>query len=79
MRELHRWETDARASAAELKLIELLISDEPEAGMEDLSEVEIPNNVLKGLKEAQVAEEQEILAEEEAQLAEKTAVGGEET
>ena len=33
--------------------------------MEDLSKVEIPTDVLKGLKECQVAEEKEILDEEE--------------
>ena len=45
MRELHKWETDERARAACEKLVHLLISDEPERGMEDLHKVVIPEDL----------------------------------
>ena len=45
LRELHKWETDEEAKKACANLIQVLISDEPEAGMENLREVEIPDHV----------------------------------
>jgi len=41
LRELHKWEKDPAAKLACQKLCELLISDEPEVGMEELHTVEV--------------------------------------
>ena len=45
LRELHKWEKDESVDVAIDNLISLLISDEPEPGMEDLEAVEIPKDV----------------------------------
>ena len=42
IRELHKWEKDAKVSTACENLVHILIADEPEPGMENLHEVEIP-------------------------------------
>ncbi|XP_067855608.1 LOW QUALITY PROTEIN: protein HGH1 homolog [Heptranchias perlo] len=67
LRELHRWEKEPDVGAACEKLIELLISDEPEAGMENLLEVEIPEEIEGKLRQ-QDEEEQKRIAEEKEQL-----------
>lgn len=43
----------------------MLIGDEPEQGMENLMEVEIPQDVEKKLTEADIQEQQELNEEEE--------------
>ncbi|XP_019716056.1 protein HGH1 homolog [Hippocampus comes] len=65
MREFHRWEKDPRVTTACEKLVEVLIGDEPEQGMENLLEVNIPDDVQEKLKEADVREQRELEAEEE--------------
>ncbi|TNN60730.1 Protein HGH1 [Liparis tanakae] len=60
MREFHGWEKDVQVSAACEKLVQVLIGDEPEQGMENLMEVEIPEDVEVKLKEADVKEQQEL-------------------
>ncbi|XP_028303404.1 protein HGH1 homolog [Gouania willdenowi] len=70
MREFDRWEKDVHVSAACEKLIQVLIGDEPEPGMENLMEVEIPTDVEEKLKEAD-AKEQEKLKQEEEEEEEK--------
>ncbi|CAG5129569.1 unnamed protein product [Candidula unifasciata] len=47
LRELHKWEKDPKAKLACQKLCELLISDEPEQGMEDLHKVEVPGHLVE--------------------------------
>ena len=47
MREYHKWEKDDSTAQACEKLIGMLIADEPEPGMEDLSKVTIPEEVTK--------------------------------
>ena len=47
--------------------LQVLIGDEPEAGMENLMEVEIPEDVEEKLKEAQIKEEQELEEEQKRQ------------
>ncbi|OCT77366.1 hypothetical protein XELAEV_18032567mg [Xenopus laevis] len=42
MRELHSWERESYVSRACEKLIQVLIGDEPEAGLENLMEVTVP-------------------------------------
>lgn len=63
IRELHKWEKDVHVGAACEKLVQVLIGDEPEPGMENLMEVEIPEDVEKKLKEADVKEEVELQKE----------------
>ncbi|KAM9860176.1 protein HGH1 homolog [Aulostomus maculatus] len=65
MREFHRWEKDPHVSAACEKLVQVLIGDEPEQGMENLLEVEIPEEVEKKLKEADAKEQRELEKEQE--------------
>lgn len=43
----------------------MLIGDEPERGMENLMEVEIPEDVEEKLKEADSKEEEELQREEQ--------------
>lgn len=47
LRELHKWEKDPKAKLACQNLCELLISDEPEEGMEDLHKVEVPAHLVE--------------------------------
>ncbi|XP_035517508.1 protein HGH1 homolog [Morone saxatilis] len=65
MREFHNWEKDVQVTAACEKLVQVLIGDEPEQGMENLLEVEIPEDVEEKLKEADVKEQQELEREQE--------------
>ncbi|XP_066481435.1 protein HGH1 homolog isoform X2 [Tiliqua scincoides] len=58
LRELHRWEADPGVLAACEKLIQVLIGDEPEAGMENLLEVEVPADVEEQLQRLDQEEEQ---------------------
>lgn len=45
MRELHKWETDPANDVAIQNLIDILIGDEPEEGLEDLHKIEIPDHL----------------------------------
>ncbi|XP_073325389.1 protein HGH1 homolog [Pagrus major] len=65
LREYHKWEKDVHVSAACEKLVQVLIGDEPEQGMENLMEVEIPEDVEQKLKDADIKEEEELRKEEE--------------
>lgn len=60
MRELHSWENTAEVKSAAEKLIQVLIGDEPERGMENLMEVRIPKEVEKQLQDADEREEQDL-------------------
>ena len=46
LRELDKWEKDESIVKACRNVIHVLIGDEPEAGMENLRNVEIPENVV---------------------------------
>ncbi|XP_058035099.1 protein HGH1 homolog [Ahaetulla prasina] len=64
LRELHKWEGDRGVRAACEKLIQVLIGDEPEAGMENLLEVKVPTEVEQQLQCLdQEEEEEEVLLE----------------
>ncbi|KAG7494607.1 hypothetical protein JOB18_034090 [Solea senegalensis] len=67
MREFHKWEKDVKVSATCEKLVQVLIGDEPEEGMENLMEVEIPEDVEDKLKEADIKEQQELEEEQKKQ------------
>jgi Domain of unknown function (DUF384) len=62
LRELHKWETDESNLVALENLISLLICDEPEPGMENLNEVEIPEQVAAKLAKAAENNEQKSTA-----------------
>ncbi|KAK5933481.1 hypothetical protein CgunFtcFv8_013959 [Champsocephalus gunnari] len=65
MREFHKWETDVHVTAACEKLVEVLIGDEPEPGMENLLEVDIPEEVEEKLTKADAREQEELEKEQE--------------
>ncbi|XP_034442297.1 protein HGH1 homolog [Hippoglossus hippoglossus] len=67
MREYHKWEKDVHIAATVEKLIQVLIGDEPETGMENLMEVEIPEDVEEKLMVADVKEQQELEEEQKRQ------------
>jgi len=52
LRELHKWEQNEANIVAIEKLISVLISDEPEGGMENLNEVVIPADIATKLHPA---------------------------
>ncbi|NXH99760.1 HGH1 protein, partial [Pachycephala philippinensis] len=56
LRELHNWERDPEVLSACLKLIQVLIGDEPEAGMENLLEVAVPEELQRRLRRAEEEE-----------------------
>nr|XP_005291200.2 protein HGH1 homolog isoform X1 [Chrysemys picta bellii] len=59
VRELHQWETEPDVQAACEKLIQVLIGDEPEPGMENLLEVKIPEDVEERLQHLDREEERQ--------------------
>ncbi|XP_072855559.2 protein HGH1 homolog isoform X1 [Pogona vitticeps] len=72
LRELHRWEGDPRALAACEKVIQVLIGDEPQAGMENLLEVEIPAEVEEKLQHLDREDQQQQEEEEEEESLQPT-------
>ncbi|NXB33456.1 HGH1 protein, partial [Eulacestoma nigropectus] len=59
LRELHAREKDPEVLSACHKLIQVLIGDEPEPGMENLLEVAVPEELERRLREADREEEEE--------------------
>ncbi|NWT07310.1 HGH1 protein, partial [Mionectes macconnelli] len=59
LRELHRWERDPEVLSTCHKLIQVLIGDEPEPGMENLLEVPVPEEVEQELQRLDREEEEE--------------------
>ncbi|KAM8966313.1 protein HGH1 homolog [Pelodytes ibericus] len=59
MRSLHSWEPEADVKRACEKLVQVLISDEPAPGLENLLEVNIPTEVEETLKRLDEEEEKE--------------------
>uniref|UniRef100_M3Y6R9 Protein HGH1 homolog n=1 Tax=Mustela putorius furo TaxID=9669 RepID=M3Y6R9_MUSPF len=51
LRELHSWEPEPDVQGACEKLIQVLIGDEPEPGMENLLEVQVPEDVERRLQQ----------------------------
>ncbi|XP_042321515.1 protein HGH1 homolog [Sceloporus undulatus] len=75
LRELHKWETDPGVRAACEKLIQVLISDEPQPGMDNLLEVEIPSKVEEQLRRLDLEEKEE--EERQRQQQQEEAAGSE--
>lgn len=65
MREFHRWEKDVHVGATCEKLIQVLIGDEPDPDLENLLEVQIPEDIEEKLKEAYAKEQEELNKEAE--------------
>ncbi|XP_038654616.1 protein HGH1 homolog [Scyliorhinus canicula] len=68
LREFHKWEKEPDVDAVCQKLIEVLISDEPEAGMENLLEVAIPQDIERKLRLQDEDEQRQIEKEKEELL-----------
>ncbi|GCB82176.1 hypothetical protein scyTo_0022876, partial [Scyliorhinus torazame] len=68
LREFHKWEKEPDVGAVCEKLIEVLISDEPEAGMENLLEVAIPQDIERKLRLQDEEEQRQIEKEKEELL-----------
>ncbi|XP_053797350.1 protein HGH1 homolog [Vidua chalybeata] len=65
LRELHAWEKDPEVLSTCQKLIQVLIGDEPEAGMENLLEVTIPEELERRLRDLDREEEEQRRKERE--------------
>ncbi|KAB1257800.1 Protein HGH1-like protein [Camelus dromedarius] len=81
LRELHSWESEPDVRMACEKLIQVLIGDEPEHGMENLLEVQVPEDIERELQQqdlqdqeqcAQKRQEQELAPEPQAEGAAPT-------
>ncbi|KAJ8273376.1 hypothetical protein GJAV_G00100900 [Gymnothorax javanicus] len=68
MREFHKWEKEPHVVAACEKLVQVLIGDEPEPGMENLMEVGIPEDVEVKLKDLEAKEQEQLEREAEELL-----------
>lgn len=76
LRELHSWEPEPDVRVACEKLIQVLIGDEPEHGMENLLEVQVPEDVEQQLQQLdsrereqceQKQQERELMPEPQAE------------
>lgn len=74
MREFHKWEKEPDVIVSCEKLVQVLIGDEPETGMENLMEVNIPEDVEKKFQ-ALDAEEQKQIEKEREELLKSEAEG----
>ncbi|XP_056410479.1 protein HGH1 homolog [Hyla sarda] len=64
LRSLHSWETEVDVKRSCEKVIQILIDDEPQPGLENLLEVNVPPEVEEKLKRLD-EEEERVLREEE--------------
>ncbi|XP_070248225.1 protein HGH1 homolog [Myotis yumanensis] len=65
LRELHNWEPESDVRGTCEKLIQVLIGDEPERGMENLLEVQVPEDVERQLQELDRQEQEQCLREQQ--------------
>lgn len=65
LRELHSWEPESDVRVACEKLIQVLIGDEPERGMENLLEVQVPEDVEQQLQQLDCQEQEQLEREQE--------------
>ncbi|RXM27384.1 Protein HGH1-like [Acipenser ruthenus] len=68
MREFHKWEKEPDVIVSCEKLVQVLIGDEPETGMENLMEVNIPEDVEKKFQALDAEERKQIEKEREELL-----------
>ncbi|KAK1331803.1 hypothetical protein QTO34_007479 [Cnephaeus nilssonii] len=67
LRELHSWEPESDVRGTCEKLIQVLIGDEPERGMENLLEVQVPEDVERQLQELDRQEQEQQEREQREQ------------
>ncbi|XP_045142258.1 protein HGH1 homolog [Echinops telfairi] len=67
LRELHSWEPEPAVRVACEKLIQVLIGDEPECGMENLLEVQVPEDVEQRLQQLDHHEQEQCEQEQQVQ------------
>ncbi|CAK6439028.1 unnamed protein product [Pipistrellus nathusii] len=67
LRELHSWEPESDVRGACEKLIQVLIGDEPQRGMENLLEVQVPEDVERQLQELDRREQEQCQREQQEQ------------
>ncbi|XP_001917181.4 protein HGH1 homolog [Equus caballus] len=65
LRELHTWEPEPDVRATCEKLIQVLIGDEPERGMENLLEVQVPEDVEEQLQQLDRQEQEQCVREQQ--------------
>ncbi|XP_006635901.2 protein HGH1 homolog [Lepisosteus oculatus] len=65
MREFHKWEKDPHVVSSCEKLVQVLIGDEPEPGMDNLLEVNIPEDVEEKLRLWDAKEQEQLEKEKE--------------
>ncbi|XP_045311589.1 protein HGH1 homolog isoform X1 [Leopardus geoffroyi] len=76
LRELHSWEPEPDVRVACEKLIQVLIGDEPEQGMENLLEVQVPEDVEEQLRRLDRQEQEQHTRERSEELALEPRAGG---
>ncbi|XP_049488721.1 protein HGH1 homolog [Panthera uncia] len=76
LRELHSWEPEPDVRVACEKLIQVLIGDEPEQGMENLLEVQVPEDVEQQLQRLDRQEQEQHTRERSEELAPEPRAGG---
>ncbi|XP_004472108.2 protein HGH1 homolog [Dasypus novemcinctus] len=67
LRELHSWEREPDVRVACEKLIQVLIGDEPEHGMENLLQVQVPEDVERQLQQLDRQEQEQCERERQEQ------------
>lgn len=67
LRELHSWEPEPHVRVTCEKLIQVLIGDEPEHGMENLLEVQVPEDVERQLQQLDLQEQEHCKREQQEQ------------
>ncbi|XP_014652799.1 PREDICTED: protein HGH1 homolog [Ceratotherium simum simum] len=67
LRELHSWEPEPAVRVTCEKLIQVLIGDEPEHGMENLLEVQVPEDVEQQLQQLDRQEQEQCEQEQQEQ------------
>ncbi|XP_016072054.1 PREDICTED: protein HGH1 homolog, partial [Miniopterus natalensis] len=67
LRELHSWEPESDVRVTCEKLIQVLIGDEPEHGMENLLEVQVPEDVEQQLQQVDSQEQEQCQREQQEQ------------
>ncbi|XP_015445705.1 protein HGH1 homolog [Pteropus alecto] len=65
LRELHSWEPEPHVRVTCEKLIQVLIGDEPEHGMENLLEVQVPEDVERQLQQLDCQEQEQCEREQQ--------------
>lgn len=60
LRELHKWEQDQNVLQTCENLVSILISDEPEPGLENLDQIEIPESLMEKLTVPEIRDNAEM-------------------